>query len=109
MGTLYFKRPYLISSLFNFHRYIQSGFFLDFIIKKYSEIFIRNVLIYSSVFFGEKFIIEYITKKIIDSYVFNYNKIFYTNNLNYLYYFTQITSFILYIFFITNIIILLLI
>lgn len=93
--------------LFNFHRYIQSGFYLDFIVKKLSEIFIRNVLIYSSIFFGEKFIIEYVTKKIIDSYVFNYNKDFYTHNLNYLFYFSQIISFIFYIFFIVNIFILL--
>jgi len=92
---------------FSFHRYIQSGFYLDFIIKKLSEIFIKNILIYSSIFFGEKFIIEYITKKIIDSYVFNYNKEFYTNNLNYLFYFSQIISFIFYIFFFINIFVLL--
>lgn len=92
---------------FNFHRYIQSGFYLDFIVKKLAEVFIRNVLIYSSIFFGEKFIIEYITKKIIDSYVFNYNKEFYVSNLSYLFYFSQIISFVFYIFFLINIFILL--
>lgn len=90
---------------FNFHRFIQSGFFLDFIVKKYTEIFIRNVLIYSSIFFGEKFLIEYITKKIIDSYIFNYNKFFYISKLSYLYYFSQIISFILYIFIFLNLLI----
>lgn len=89
--------------LYNFHRFIQSGFYLDFIVKKLSEVFIRNVLIYASIFFGEKFIIEYITKKIIDSYVFNYNKNFYVSNLSYLFYFSQIVSFIFYIFFFINI------
>ena len=85
---------------FKFFRFVQSGFYLDFIIKKISEIFIRNFFIYTSIFFGEKFIIEFFTKKIIDSFIFNSNKknimILLESN-----YFIQIISFIFYIIFIT--------
>lgn len=86
--------------LFKFFRFVQSGFYIDFIFKKISEMFIRNIFIYSSVFFGEKFMIEYLTKKTIDSFVFNSNK------FNFLIlieskYFLQIISLIIYLFFIT--------
>lgn len=60
---------------FNFFRFIQSGFYIDFIFKKISEYVLRNVLIYSSNFFGEKFIIEFLTKKITDKFIYNYSKI----------------------------------
>nr|YP_010411944.1 Ymf57 [Tetrahymena rostrata]QBI37915.1 Ymf57 [Tetrahymena rostrata]URP31104.1 Ymf57 [Tetrahymena rostrata] len=85
---------------FKFFKFIQSGFYLDFIIKNFSEMFMRNVFIYSSIFFGEKFMIEYLTKKTIDSFIFNSNKI----NFLQLFeskYFIQIISLILYLIFIT--------
>ena len=43
----------------------QSGFYIDFIFKKFAEIFIRNVFIFGALFFGEKYMIEYLTKKIV--------------------------------------------
>jgi len=91
--------------LFKFFRFVQSGFYLDFILKKISEIFIRNVFIYSSVFFGEKFMIEYITKKTIDSFIFNSNRISYFNFTEFKY-FTQILTIIIYLIFISMFIIL---
>lgn len=85
---------------FKFFRFVQSGFYMDFIIKKLAEMFMRNVFIYSAIFFGEKFMIEYLTKKTIDSFLFNSNKY---NLLNLIEskYFIQIITFILYLFFIT--------
>lgn len=85
---------------FKFFRFVQSGFYIDFIIKKISEMLIRNVFIYSAIFFGEKFMIEYLTKKTIDSFLFNSNK-FNLLNLIESKYFIQIITFILYLFFIT--------
>jgi hypothetical protein len=86
--------------LFKFFRFVQSGFYFDFIIKKFSEIFIKNVFIYSSIFFGEKYIIEFLTKKTIDSFIFNNNK---NNFFNFIEskYFIQILTIILYLIFIT--------
>lgn len=85
---------------FKFFKFVQSGFYMDFIIKKLSEMFIRNVFIYSSIFFGEKYMIEYLTKKTIDSFIFNSNK-FNLLNLIESKYFLQIISIIIYLFFIT--------
>lgn len=85
---------------FKFFRFVQSGFYIDFIIKKISEMFIRNVFIYSSIFFGEKFMIEYLTKKTIDSFIFNSNK-FNLLNLIESKYFLQIITIVLYLFFVT--------
>lgn len=85
---------------FKFFRFVQSGFYMDFIIKKLAEMFMRNVFIYSAIFFGEKFMIEYLTKKTIDSFLFNSNKY---NLLNLIEskYFIQIITLVLYLFFIT--------
>jgi hypothetical protein len=55
---------------------IQSGFYVDFFFKKLGEIFIRNFLIYTSNYFGEKYFIEILTKKIIDNFIFKNNKLF---------------------------------
>jgi len=86
--------------LFKFFRFVQSGFYMDFIFKKISEMFIRNIFIYSSVFFGEKFMIEYLTKKTIDSFVFNSNKFNFLNLIESKY-FLQIITLIIYLFSIT--------
>jgi lipid-A-disaccharide synthase-like uncharacterized protein len=37
--------------------------YLDYIVKKLAEIFVKNVLIFGAIFFGEKFIIEFVSKK----------------------------------------------
>jgi len=51
---------------FNF---FQSGLYFDFFIKKIAEMFVRNVFIYTSIFFCEKFIIEFLTKKLVDNFL----------------------------------------
>nr|NP_049568.1 orf100 [Tetrahymena pyriformis]AAD41913.1 orf100 [Tetrahymena pyriformis] len=85
---------------FKFFRFVQSGFYMDFIVKKISEMFMRNVFIYSSIFFGEKFMIEYLTKKTIDSFLFNSNRFNFLNLIESKY-FLQIITIILYLFFVS--------
>ena len=43
---------------------------MDFFFKKLCEVFVKNVFIYTALFFGEKYFIEVLTKKIIDRYIF---------------------------------------
>jgi len=54
----------------------QSGFYVDFFFKKIAEVFIRNIFIYAALFFGEKYMVEQITKKTVDSFVFGSNRFF---------------------------------
>lgn len=70
--------------------------YVDFIFKQIIEYFIRNILIYTALFFGEKYIIEYLTKKTIDSFVFNSNKLVTTHSLSFHDFFLIITGFIFY-------------
>ena len=88
---------------FNFFRFIQSGLYLDFFLKKIIEIFIKNVFVYSAQFIGEKYMIEFLTKKVIDSSIFNVNKIINFNDLFYSYYFIQLLSVFFYFFSLINI------
>ena len=84
----------------------QSGFYLDFIFKKFGEIFIRNVLIYAALFLGEKYMIEHLTKKIVDSFLFNTNKFLGWTTLNYMWFFYISLSIILYSLLLINILLL---
>lgn len=86
--------------LFKFFRFIQAGFYFDFIFKKLSEIIMRNIFIYSAIFFGEKYMIEFITKKTIDSFIFNSNRKF-NFNFSESKYFIQIISIIIYLIFVS--------
>lgn len=61
----------------------QAGFYLDFFLKKISDRFLRNFLICASQFFGEKYIIESLSKKLVESCIFYFSK---KINLNYLAY-----------------------
>lgn len=83
---------------YDFFKFIQSGFYLDFIIKKISETFVKNYFIYSSHYFGEKYVIEYITKKIIESWVFNSNKNFFFFSLFNSIFFIQLLTTIFFYF-----------
>ena len=76
---------------------MQSGFYFDFFLKKVGEIFLKNVFIYSALFFGEKYIIEVLTKKIIDNYIFFNNSNLYLSSLSH-YNFFNITIFIIFYF-----------
>ena len=77
---------------FNFFRFIQSGLYLDFFLKKIVELFVRNFFVYAAQFLGEKYMIEYLTKKIIDSSIFNTNKIINLTDLFYTQYFISLLS-----------------
>jgi hypothetical protein len=92
---------------FRFFRFIQSGLYVDFFLKKLCEVFVRNIFIYSAQFFGEKYIIEYLTKKIIDSSLFNINRFFGVSELFYSYYFIQLLSILFYFLTLINLIIIL--
>lgn len=89
---------------FNFHRFMQSGSYLDFFVKKWAEIFIKNIFIYSSQFFSEKYIIEYLTKKLITNLIFVFNKKLSFFSLNYFFFFIQLISIIFYFFSFLNLI-----
>ena len=82
---------------FPFFKFIQTGLLLDFFFKKLIEVVLKNTLIYGFLFFGEKYIIEYLTKKTIDSYLFNNNR---NNSFNQHTFFIQIIILIIYCFFI---------
>ena len=82
---------------------IQSGFYLDYIFKKNAEVFLRNVFIYSALFFGEKYMIEQLTKKVIDSFIFNNNKYVGWSTFNNNSFFYVNISILMYFFFFINI------
>ena len=81
---------------FSFFRFSQTGMFIDFIFKQIVEYFLRNLFIYTALFFGEKYVIEYLTKKTIDSFVFNSNKLFSGSDLSFHNFFYITSSFIFY-------------
>lgn len=70
--------------------------YIDFIFKQILEYFIRNILVYTSLFFGEKYIIEYLTKKTIDSFVFSSNSLLNVSDLSFHDFFFISASFIIY-------------
>lgn len=74
---------------FKFHRFCQSGCYFDFFYKKLTDVFVRNVFVYTSQFFAEKYMIEVLTKKIIDKSIFNVNKIIGFTKLNFFTFFLQ--------------------
>ena len=75
----------------------QSGFYIDFFFKKLSDLFIRNVFIFSAIFFGEKYMIENITRKIVNYFLFKSNKLLGFNSLNYSLFIYLILLFVFYI------------
>ena len=93
---------------FKFHRFCQSGCYFDFFYKKISDVFVRNVFVYSAQFLGEKYMIEVLTKKVIDSSIFVMNKYVGWNNLKYFNFFYQFLSIFFYSVTIMNILILIL-
>lgn len=89
---------------FNFFRFVQSGLYLDFFLKKIVELFVKNFFIYAAQFLGEKYMIEFLTKKVIDSSIFNTNKVINLIDLFYSNYFIQLLSLFFYFFSIFNLI-----
>jgi hypothetical protein len=80
---------------FNF---FQSGLYVDFFLKKIGELFTRNVLIYTGIFFCEKFVIEFTTKKCFDSFFF-LSKVFFFPNFFFESFFSQIIFILFYLIF----------
>jgi hypothetical protein len=48
---------------YKFNVLIKNNLFVDFIIKKSIEIIVKNYLVLTPMFFGEKYMIEFFTKK----------------------------------------------
>ena len=82
----------------------QSGFYIDFFLKKLSDICIRNVFVFSAVFFGEKYMIEKITRKIIESALFKSSKNIGFTTINYKLFMYLFLTFLFYVLIFFNII-----
>jgi len=89
---------------FDFARFCQCGCYFDFFYKKCTEMFVRNVFIYSSQFFAEKYMIEYLTRRIIDKIIYVSNKWLGWSKLSYSTFFIQILTIIFYSLSVINII-----
>jgi hypothetical protein len=87
---------------YNFTMLLQSGLYIDFFIKKLGEVFVKNFLVYTSNYFGEKYFIEVLTKKLIDNLVFKKNKIFGWTNLHFFNFFYIMVLLMLYLIVVTN-------
>lgn len=88
----------LTKNLFNF---FQSGLYIDFIIKKIVELFIRNVFVYTSTLFCEKFIIEFLSKKSSDNLILLFK---YTCSINFFFesFFSQVILCLFYLIFVVE-------
>ncbi len=82
---------------FDFHRFCQSGFYVDFFVKKFGEVFVRNILIYGAQFFGEKYMIEHLTKRFFETSIWYWNSKLEFNKLHFNMFFIQVVCAILYI------------
>lgn len=89
---------------FSFTRFCQSGCYFDFFYKKLAEVFVKNIFVYTSQFFGEKYMIEVFTKKIIDKSIFTINKHLGWTKLRYTVFFVQFITTLFYILAILNLI-----
>nr|YP_010632194.1 ymf57 [Cryptocaryon irritans]WBP62310.1 ymf57 [Cryptocaryon irritans] len=89
----------------NFFRFCQSGLYIDFFLKQLGEILVRNIFVYTSLFFGEKYMIEVFTKKIISNFIFKFNNIYNFNQFFYMIFFLQFISFLFYLLSLLNLLI----
>lgn len=71
------------------------GLLFDFFIKKNIEFIMKHIFIYLSLFFAEKYLIEFLTKKNIEILFFFLNKIhnFYSFSISYFFFFTVLFFF----------------
>lgn len=72
--------------------FLQSGLYFDFFIKKVGETFIKNFMVLTPLFFGEKYLIEVLTKKIVENFLIRFNKFVGLSSLSFF-------NFFLYIFY----------
>ena len=64
---------YFFGITHKFISFMQSGMYFDFIIKKFSEIFVKNILISGATFFCEKFLVEFISRKLFDNFTLRFS------------------------------------
>jgi len=69
---------------------------MDFFFKKCCEVFVRNVLIYSSYIFGEKYMVEFLTKLSVDKVINAFNTFQDSTQADRIKLFFQVLSTILY-------------
>lgn len=69
---------------------------MDFFFKKLGEIFLRNFFLYTSLFFGEKYMIEHLTKFIYKICVNKTNALIGLKKLSQSNFFIQLLSFFFY-------------
>lgn len=84
-----------------FIKSINLGFYIDYWFKSKLKIFIYNFLIWNSIFFAEKFLIEHLSKIIfskLNLILVNKNSM-YLNNINYLMIFIYQLLLLIYILF----------
>lgn len=79
----------------SFVKFCQSGFYIDFFLKKLTEVFVRNLFIYTAQFFAEKYLIEYFTKNFIVVFIFCVNSIFGVTRLSFTTFFFSFLFFLL--------------
>ena len=90
----------------NFIRAVKSGFYMDFFYKKTCEVFVRNALICASYIFGEKYMVEFLTKLSVDKVIVSFlnmqdatqaekSKLFFQVLVSFMYFITFL--FVLYI------------
>jgi hypothetical protein len=65
--------------------------------KKLADVFVRNIFVYTAQFFGEKYMIEVLTKKVIDKSIYITNKYVGLNKLKYFTFFIQFVTILFYI------------
>jgi len=90
----------LFNPLFNFRflNFFKSGFYIDYIIKKAVEAVVKHLFIFSSFFFAEKYLIEFLTKKSVDNLMLKLNS-FAIEEFNFNTFFSLFIFFFLYTFF----------
>ena len=83
---------------FNFFKFCQTGCYVDFFLKKIIEIFVKNFFVFTSLYFGEKYMIEVLTKKVISKMIYISNSYLNISTLPYSFFFLQNISLFFYIF-----------
>lgn len=83
---------------FRFLNFFKSGFYIDYVIKKLVEAVVKNLFIFSSFFFAEKYLIEFLTKKCADNVMLKLNS-FALESFNFNTFFSLFVIFFLYTFF----------
>lgn len=77
----------------SFFRLVQSGFYIDYYLKNIAEYIVRYIFIYMAQFFGEKYLIEILTKFLLNNIIFYFNNLHDQNQLFFITFFVQFLNF----------------